>query len=70
MCSYEFINMIYNFKSLWNFLCKKKVIRNEIMCPRCKNLLQIVDVSENSVLHYIKKYFIKSLRMKAIKSNM
>ncbi|KAL6265775.1 hypothetical protein P5V15_002586 [Pogonomyrmex californicus] len=27
---HEFLNMTYNFESLWNFLSEKKVIRNEI----------------------------------------
>lgn len=54
---HEFINMTYNFESLWNFLCEKKVVRNEIKCPRCTNLLQIVDASENYMLHCTKKYY-------------
>ncbi|EFN85642.1 hypothetical protein EAI_10099, partial [Harpegnathos saltator] len=50
-------HMTYNFDSLWNFLHEKKVVRNEIMCPRCKKLLKANNPLENRLLHCTNKYY-------------
>lgn len=54
---HEFLNMTHNFDSLWNFLCTKKVIRKEITCPRCQNVLILVNSSENHLFHCTKAYY-------------
>lgn len=57
MYLHEFINMIYNFDRLWNFLCDKEVVRKEILCPRCENVLTLTNVRENHIFHCTKHYY-------------
>lgn len=54
---HEFINLTYNFDILWNFLCEKKVVRSEITCPRCQNVLVLVNSSENRLFYCTKTYY-------------
>jgi len=54
---HEFINMTYNFDRLWNFLCDKKIVLKEILCPKCKNVLTLINVKENHVFHCTKHYY-------------
>lgn len=54
---HEFLNMAHNFESLWNCLCEKKVVRKEVTCPRCHNLLTLINSGENKVFHCTKSYY-------------
>lgn len=54
---HEYLHMTYDFDLLWNFLCDKKVVRREIMCPRCNKLLQIRNSQQNKLLHCTNKYY-------------
>ncbi|KYM95728.1 hypothetical protein ALC62_13634 [Cyphomyrmex costatus] len=53
---YEFLNIINDFDLLWNYLCEKKVVRNQIKCPKCDNKLN-VRCTENKILHCTSKYY-------------
>lgn len=67
---HEFLHLTYNDESLWNFLCEKKVVRKEIKCPRCENVL-IVNSSANHLFHCTKTYYktIKGRKRKRVTCN-
>jgi len=54
---HEFLSITHNLDSLWNFLSEKKVIRKEITCPKCGNVLVLTNSFENHVFHCGKHYY-------------
>jgi len=48
---HEFIHMTYDVNRLWNFLCEKKVLRNEVICSRYEHLIKLNNAAENHIFH-------------------
>ncbi|KYN02609.1 hypothetical protein ALC62_06570 [Cyphomyrmex costatus] len=67
---YEFLNIINNSDLLWNYLCEKKVIRNQMKCPKCDTMLNL-RCMENKILHCTSKYYevIKGRKRRKITCN-
>lgn len=36
---------------------RKKVVHSKILCPKCKNEIQLLNVSENHIFHCTNKYY-------------
>jgi len=54
---HEFIHMTHNVNHLWNFLCEKKMLQNEIICPRCEHLIKLNNAAENHIFHCRNAYY-------------
>lgn len=57
MLLHEYIYLTYNFYSLWNYLCEKKVIRDKVICLKCKKEILLNNVLENHIFHCTQKYY-------------
>lgn len=60
---HEFINITYNYDSLWSYLCEKNVVRNTVICPKCRSELVLLNAVENRTFHCTNAYY-KSVRGK------
>jgi len=58
---YEFIHMTHDVNRLWNFLYKKKVLRSEVICPRCEHLIKLNNVAENHIYSTVEMLITKSI---------
>lgn len=69
---HEFINITHNFESMWNYLCEKKMVYEKIMCQKCKNEIQLCNVSKNHIFHRTQKYYevIKNRNRQRITCNL
>lgn len=59
---YEFLALTTRYNELLDYLCTKNVIRKEIICPRCKNIVKLNN--ESLVIHCTHHYYKKLQKCK------
>jgi len=57
MFLHEFLHLTYNLDELINYLCNKKVIRQQIKCPRCDTMLQFHSDNTNFIIKCTNSYY-------------
>jgi len=58
---HEFFHLTYNLDELITYLCIKKVIRQQIKCPRCDTMLQFHSDNTNIIIKCTNSYY-KTIR--------
>lgn len=56
MLYHEFLNLTHNYSELLTFLCDKKVIRDQVKCPRCNKIIHL-NAEQFLLYHCTGKYF-------------
>lgn len=57
MLLHEFLYLTCDFDQLVNYLCDKKVIRKEVVCPRCKKILHFRVNDTNLIFKCTNMYY-------------
>lgn len=54
---HEFLHLTYNYDALIQYLIDKQVIRDNIQCPKCRNIITYTNIFKSFIMHCTNKYY-------------
>lgn len=67
MLLHDFIYLTYNYENLINYLCDMQVLRREIMCPQCRQMVHLLYNSASLILQCTNNYYKHIHRCKRVR---